>query len=171
MLMDERVVIDKSGERFLIPVDERLSASAVALVEPWACVEDSYVNLERQTLKASGRLLIVADNPGSIPITRLPCAAGSPPAEVLRKTPAEAGAVANESCDDIVYFGADKAVIEILNDKLAARGIINVVLGGKRIGATVNIGVGRVHYGMTRWVGTVGDDPAESYRNIPLTGE
>ena len=26
VLMDERVVIDKSGERFLIPVDERLSA-------------------------------------------------------------------------------------------------------------------------------------------------
>ena len=171
VLMDERVVIDKSGERFLIPVDERLSASAVALVEPWACVEDSYVNLERQTLKAGGRLLIVADNPGSIPITSLPCAAGGPPAKVLRKTPAEAGAVANESCDDIVYFGADKAVIEILNDKLAARGIINVVLGGKQIGATVNIGVGRVHYGMTRWVGTVGNDPAESYRNIPPTGE
>ncbi|MGA2497632.1 MAG: alcohol dehydrogenase catalytic domain-containing protein, partial [Tepidisphaeraceae bacterium] len=30
VLMDERVVIDKSGERFLIPVNEELAASAVA---------------------------------------------------------------------------------------------------------------------------------------------
>src|SRR5690606_28039980 len=34
VLMDERVVMDKTGERFLIPVPEDLSASAVALVEP-----------------------------------------------------------------------------------------------------------------------------------------
>jgi L-sorbose 1-phosphate reductase len=171
VLMDERVVIDKSGERFLIPVDERLAASAVALVEPWACVEDSYVNIERQTLKSGGRLLIVADNPAPIQIEKLPREGMGKPGEVLQKTPAEAASVSNESCDDIVYFGADKAVIEVLNDKLAARGIINVVLGGKRIGAPVNVGVGRVHYGMTRWIGTTGSDPAESYKNIPLTGE
>jgi L-sorbose 1-phosphate reductase len=85
VLMDERVVIDKSGERFLIPVDERLAASAVALVEPWACVEDSYVNIERQALKAGGRLLMVADNPGSIQIEKLPRDAAGKPTEVLRK--------------------------------------------------------------------------------------
>ncbi len=171
VLMDERVVIDKSGERFLIPVNEQLAASAVALVEPWACVEDSYVNIERQAIKAGGRLLIVADNPATIQIASLPCEAGGKPAEVLRKTPAEAGSVANEHCDDIIYFGADKATLEILNDKLAARGIMNVVLGGRKIGASVNVGVGRVHYGMTRWVGTTGSAPADSYKNIPLTGE
>lgn len=171
VLMDERVVIDKSGERFLIPVDERLSASAVALVEPWACVEDSYVNIERQTIKAGGRLLIVAADPASIQVESLPCGAGGKPGEVLRKTPAEAGSVANEYCDDIIYFGADKATIEILNDKLAARGIMNVVLGGKQIGAPVTVGVGRIHYGMTRWIGTTGSDPAESYKSIPATGE
>ena len=171
VLMDERVVIDKSGERFLIPVNEQLAASAVALVEPWACVEDSYVNIERQAIKTGGRLLIVADNPATIQIASLPCEAGGKPAEVLRKTPAEAGSVANEHCDDIIYFGADKATLEILNDKLAARGIMNVVLGGRKIGASVNVGVGRVHYGMTRWVGTTGSAPADSYKNIPLTGE
>ncbi len=35
----------------------------------------------------------------------------------------------------------------------------------------MSIGVGRVHYGMTRWIGTTGGDPAESYKNIPPTGE
>jgi L-sorbose 1-phosphate reductase len=171
VLLDERVVVAPSGERFLIPVDEGPSASAVALVEPWACVEDSYVTVERQTLKAGGRLAIVADNPAGISLDALPCDPAGKPGEVLRKTPAEAGSLANESCDDIVYFGADKATLEILNDKLAACGIMNVVLGGKKIGAPVNIGLGRVHYGMTRWIGTAGSNPAESYKNIPRTGE
>jgi threonine dehydrogenase-like Zn-dependent dehydrogenase len=171
VLMDERVIVDPSGERFLIPVNEELAASAVALVEPWACVEDSYVNLERQTIKPGGRLLIVAEDLAGALIDRLPLDAAGGPAEVWRKTPAEAGSVPNESCDDIVYLGADKTTLEILNDKLAARGIINVVLGGQRIGAPVNVGVGRVHYGMTRWIGTVGSDPGAAYRNIPRTGE
>ena len=171
VLMDERVVIDRSGERFLIPVNDELAASAVALVEPWACVEDSYVNLERQGIKAGGRLLLVADDPAGISLEGLPCEPAGKPAEVLRKKPAEVTSVANEFCDDILYFGADKAILDILNDKLAARGIINIVLGGKRIGASVHVGVGRVHYGMTRWIGTAGSDPAESYKNIPATGE
>ena len=45
----------------LIPVGEGISASAVALVEPWACVEDSYAVVERQGLKAGGRMLVVAE--------------------------------------------------------------------------------------------------------------
>jgi len=171
VLMDERVVVDKSGERYLIPVNEELSASAVALVEPWACVEDSYVNVERQTIKAGGKLLIVADDPAAVQLDGLPFDAAGKPAEVIRKTPAEVGSLANESCDDIIYFGADKATLEVLNDKLAARGIMNIVQGGKKFGAPVNIGVGRVHYGMTRWIGTAGSNPAESYKNIPATGE
>ena len=47
----------------LIPVPEDLSASALALVEPWACVEDSYVEKQRQTLKDGGQLLVVGETP------------------------------------------------------------------------------------------------------------
>jgi len=171
VLMDERVIVAPSGERFLIPVDDQSAASAVALVEPWACVEDSYVTAERQTLKAGGRLAIVADKPDGISLDALPCDPAGKPGEVLRKTPAEAASLANESCDDIIYFGTDKATIEVLNDKLAARGIMNLVLGGRKIGALVNVGLGRIHYGMTRWIGTTGSNFAESYRHIPRTGE
>jgi L-sorbose 1-phosphate reductase len=171
VLMDERVVVDPAGERFLIPVDERLSASAIALVEPWACVEDSYVTEERATIKAGGRVLVVAEDPSEIDVEGLPFSAKGRPAEVLCRKPSEVAAVPNESCDDILYFGHDKATLEILNDKLAGRGIINIILGGKKIGAPVNIGVGRLHYGMTRWIGTTGHNPAESYRWIPRTGE
>src|SRR4051812_45312873 len=83
VLMDERVVFDKAGERFLIPVPEELSASAVALVEPWACVEDSYVNEERRTVKTGGKMLVVVESgsseSGIDEITR-----GSKPASVAR---------------------------------------------------------------------------------------
>jgi len=35
----------------------------------------------------------------------------------------------DEGFDDIVYFGASRETIEVLNDKLAPSGIINIVLG------------------------------------------
>lgn len=190
VLMDERVIIDPiTDRRFLIPVGEDLSASAVCLVEPWACVENSYVNEERRTICPGGRLLVVADAgrpvtglaesfspagpPGSIAAA---CAAagqldalralGVPVAELP-----DAAAAGDEAFDDVVYFGASPGTIETLNDKLARRGIINIVTGGRKIARPVSVGVGRVHYGVTRWVGTTGDAAAEAYRTIPATGE
>ncbi len=171
IVMDERVVVDSKGQRYLIPVSEEKSASAVALVEPWACVEDSYVTKERQTIKPMGRLLVVASPGADIDGLRQAYSPSGPPAQVTVIAPDAAATQPDEGFDDIVYFGADAAVIEILNDKLAARGIINLVLGGKKIGKPVNVGVGRVHYGLTRWVGTTGSDPCDSYKNIPATGE
>jgi len=170
VLLDERVVIDQTGERFLIPVPENLSASAIALVEPWACVENSYVNPERQTLKPGGKLLVVTEG-GISAASVAPLIAANMPASVTTISGAEAAAQPNETFDDIIYFGSSKPTIETLNDKLAARGIMNIVLGGKTIGELVSVGIGRVHYGMTRWIGTTGSDPADSYKNIPLTGE
>ena len=189
VLMDERVVVEPgTGERLLIPAPEDLSASAIALVEPWACVEDSYVNRERRTIKAGGRLLVVADaghkieglaeaigknTPGSI--TAIVADEGQKRAigslKPLAATADDVASLANEGFDDIIYFGASKEKIDVLNDKLAARAIFNVVLGGKEIGKPVSVGIGRVHYGMTRWIGTTGNDAAESYKNIPATGE
>jgi L-sorbose 1-phosphate reductase len=186
VLMDERVVIDPaSGERFLIPVSEDLGASAVALVEPWACVENSYVSGERRNLKPDGRLLIVADTGHTIDGLRQ--LGLSPKSGIWAVVSDESqkqylhasliahlsslDSVPDESFDDIIYFGASKATIELLNDKLASRGVINIVLGGRRIGQPVSVGVGRVHYGMTRWIGTTGANAAESYGHIPETGE
>ena len=56
VLMDQRVITDPDGESMLIPAANELPASSVALVEPWACVEDSYVVCERQTIKKGGQL-------------------------------------------------------------------------------------------------------------------
>jgi L-sorbose 1-phosphate reductase len=170
VLMDERVVIDQSGERFLIPVPEDFSASAIALVEPWACVEDSYVTTERQNIKPGGKLLVVAE-PGHQATGIDELTQKDKPAAITKAEPSQVAALPNEAFDDILYFGASKPTIDVLNDKLAARGIINIVMGGKKIGQPVSLGVGRIHYGMTRWIGTTGNDPAESYKIIPANGE
>jgi len=170
-LVDERVVISPTGERFLIPVGEACGASAIALVEPWACVEDSYVTRERNRIKAAGRLLVVTEVGRTAQGVEASFSSSGPPAEIRRIQPSEIAAMPNDSFDDIIYFGSDRATIETLNDKLATGGIINLVLGGKNIGELVSVGVGRVHYGNTRWVGTRGDDAATSYATIPATGE
>ncbi len=189
VLMDERVVLDSaSGERFLIPVDEGLSASAVALVEPWACVEDSYVNQERKHIEPGGRLLVVVDEGHSVLGLAEAMGQGKPgrltavcrdtrDADALRnlcdtyEQVADAETLPERSFDDIVYYGAQKAAIESLNDKLAARGIINIITGGRRIGQAVSVGIGHVHYGMTRWIGNPGMRACDSYLAIPDDGE
>ncbi len=51
VLMDERAIVAPDGESMLIPVPEDLSASSIALCEPWACVEDAYVDKQRRTLR------------------------------------------------------------------------------------------------------------------------
>jgi len=189
ILMDERVVIDPAnGERYLIPAPENLSASAIALVEPWACVEDSYVNPERQSLKTGGRLLVVADTGHAIEglsdliAAHAPAAITAIVAEDSQKAALKSlnvpvsfldqpSALPNEAFDDIVYFGAAKQTIELLNDKLAPRAVFNIVLGGRKIGQPVSVAIGRIHYGMTRWIGTTGANAADSYRHVPPTGE
>lgn len=171
VIVDERVAIDSKGDRFLIPAGDDRSASAVALVEPWACVEDSYVTVERQTIKAGGRLLVVADEAVDTSSVQKAYAPEGAPGEVTRIVPIAASDQPDEAFDDIVYFGHDHATIETLNDKLDKLGIINIVLGGQKIGSKCNIGVGRIHYGMTRWIGTPGSDAAQAYKMIPRTGE
>jgi L-sorbose 1-phosphate reductase len=170
-LLDERVVTSPDGDRFLIPVGEERSASAIALVEPWACVEDSYVTVERNRIKPKGRLAVVVPDGRETKGVKESYSPKAEPAEVRTVSSAEVTSLPNESLDDIVYFGSDCATIEILNDKLAPGGIINLVLGGERIGELASVGVGRVHYGGTRWIGTTAHDASAAYDNIPQNGE
>ena len=169
-LLDERVVAP-GADRFLIRVGEEKSSSAVALVEPWACVEDSYVTPERNAIKAGGRLLVVLSEGRQAKGVAESFSPDGEPDEVRTAAPSEVADLADEGFDDIVYFGSEKATLDLLNDKLAGGGIINIVLGGERIGELVSVGVGRLHYGMTRWVGTTDDNAAESYKHIPADGE
>jgi len=170
-LFDERVVMDPAGRRLLIPVGEEQGASAVALVEPWACVGNAYGCAERTAIRPGGELLVVAEEGAGVPGLEAGFDPAGGPARVTRVAPAALAGLPDEAFDDIVYLGADPRVLAVLGDKLATGGLANLVLGGRRIGALVPVDVGRVHYAGTRWIGTPGEDASAGYRRIPATGE
>ncbi len=150
VLMDERVITAPDGDSMLIPAAGDLSASAIALVEPWACVEDSYVVRERQAPKKGGVALTV---------------------DVKTFDRARVAGLKDESIDDLVFIGADADLLEALFPKVAKNGLVNLVLNGQRFGRPVVTPVGRVHYGGVRITGTTGANPADGYAAIPATGE
>ncbi len=186
VLMDERVITSPQGESMLLPASEKLSGSAIALAEPWACVEDAYVSAERQTVKAGGEMLIVADlSPANDDLIHFFAKYGEP-ARISQKSlsssllaklnppivnVSDISAVKDGSFDDIIYFGSNPETVEALFAKVAPKGLFNIVLCGGRFGRDVVTTVGRVHYGGIRIIGTTGRNPAESVTIIPATGE
>jgi L-sorbose 1-phosphate reductase len=193
VLLDERMIIEPgTGERFLIPVGEGPAASAVALLEPWACVEAAYTVRERGTLQVDGRLLVMADaghhidglaeliasaRPGAVTVVTaddgqladIEAAVGTG-GSVLARADGLAGLDA-ASLDDIVYFGSDADTIEALEALLAPRGVLDIVLGEASASRPVAVDVGRIHYDLIRWVGTTGSSAAVGYAGIPADGE
>ncbi len=185
VLMDERVITSPEGNSMLIPVPEELSASAIALVEPWACVEHAYVSKERQSLKTNGRMLVVADT--ELPrdalrnlfnrcgrpsqITWVSQSAAPTGLDVAIKKAAGILELEDAGFDDVIYFGSDAETVGALFAKVAAQGLLNIVLCGGKFGRDVVTPVGRVHYAGIRIIGTTGTYPAESMKNIPETGE
>ena len=187
VLMDERVIIDpETHERFLIPVSDEPSASAVGLLEPWACVERAYATEERSTLAPGGKLLVVAES-GRVIEGLAELTEDAPPASITVVAADSSQQAAMESYgavfapatdglgagsfDDIIYFGSDPDRVEALQGLLAPKGVIDIVLGGSTLGRPVGVDVGRVHYDLTRWVGTTGTSAAEGYDWVPANGE
>lgn len=170
VLMDQRVITSPEGESMLIPADDDLPASSIALVEPWACVEDSYVVQERQTLKEGGNLLIVSTNEEEAASAEA-FLATQPPSGETTTFSGDVDALEDESFDDLLFFGADADLLEQLFLKIAKAGLVIIVQGGQSFGRSVVSPVGRLHYGGVRVVGTTGSDPKDAMDSIPATGE
>lgn len=158
VLVDERVITAPDGETMFIPAPEDLSASAIALCEPWACVEDAYVEKQRRNFKKDGKTLVVAGNEPKID------GAG-------KITYAKPSALPEGKFDDVIYFGSDAAVCEKLFSNVGTNGLFVIVQGGKQFGRPVVTPVGRVHYGGIRIIGTMGSDVADALAAIPATAE
>jgi hypothetical protein len=170
--MDERAITSPEGEPTLLSFSEGLSASAAALVEPWACVEYAYASRERQSLKAKGQMLVVADVKVDRSVLGNLLGRYGRPREITWISKSMDISKFNEaSFDDVVYFGSNADTVEALSGKLAGKGLLNIVLCGGRFTRKVVIQVGRVHYSGIRIVGTHGCDPAESMTYIPKNGE
>ena len=144
VLMDKRIITSPKGESMLLPVGEELSGSAVALVEPWACVEDAYASTERTSLKKDGHMLVVADaevpknifddlfshygKPAQITwVSKHPAPAELPiPFEKVENV----AELTDAGYDDVIYFGSAPETIETLFLKVALKGLLNIVLCG-----------------------------------------
>jgi threonine dehydrogenase-like Zn-dependent dehydrogenase len=170
VLLDERVTVAADGESYLLPVPEERSASQLALVEPWACVEHAFATRERSGLRPGGTVLVVG--PGSLSgldLSRsgqLLCTTASPGLTVV--DPAE---VTPRSVDDLLYSGADAAELELLLPLVANEGLILIATDGGRFGRPVDVPVGRVHYGNVRIAATTSGDFVSCLAAIPATGE
>ncbi len=167
VLLDERVITAPDGRSMLIPAPEELSASAIALCEPWACVEDAYAEKQRRTLEDGGRALVVHEAGTTPDVSRLP---GRP--EHLAVV--AAGGVAelpDATFDDVVYFGADPETVEKLFPRVANHGLLLLVQCGETFGRDVVSQIGRIHYGGIRIAGTTGHDPAGALAAIPSMPE
>jgi threonine dehydrogenase-like Zn-dependent dehydrogenase len=176
VVLDERVIMDPAtGERFLIPVSDGPSASAVALIEPWACVEAAYAWGERTTLKPGGRLLVVADAVEGLDVLLAQAAPASiavvGAADVTGATRLASIDDLEGAFDDIVYVGADADTVEALGSHIGFGGVLDVVLAGGAFDRRVKIDVGRVHYDLIRYTGTAGTNAADGYDRIPAQCE
>lgn len=185
VLMDQRVITSPEGDSLLIPASEDLSASAVALVEPWACVENSYAAQERTSLKAGGKMLVVADNKIDEKLFLAFIGRYGKPSEITVISKSEIltdigidlvsksniSELKDAAYDDILYYGCDGQVAQSLFPKIGARGLINFVLCNDKFGADVVTQIGRVHYGGIRIIGTTACDPSDSMQYIPFSGE
>jgi len=185
VLMDLRVITSPEGESMLLPVSEQLSGSAIALVEPWACVEDAYVSAERTRLAEGGRMLVLAEQEvGSEGLVSLFERFGKPGTITWvskSQAPAHLGLdvrraetlaqVPDGSFEDVLYYGSDPATVESLFAKVATNGILNIAQCGGKFGRDVATMIGQVHYAGLRVIGTTGRDPAESMEIIPTSDE
>ncbi len=172
VLMDERVITSPQGESMLIPAPETLSASAIALCEPWACVEDAYAEKQRQTLKQGGKCLIVcADARLSRAVEAQIAMLGRTYGGPSQVTVCKPETLPTAQFDDVIYLGSEAQVVENLFDKLAPGGLFVILQCGNRFGRNIVTPIGRVHYGGIRIVGTIGADLEAALRVIPKTVE
>jgi threonine dehydrogenase-like Zn-dependent dehydrogenase len=155
VLVDERVITSPEGESMFIPVPEDLSASAIALCEPWACVEDAYVEKQRCTLKPGGKCLVVGEGRVDTP----------------HATRCQPDALPTGQFDDVVYFGSDPSVAEKLFTNVGTNGLFVIAQCGGKFGRPVVSQIGRVHYGGIRIIGTTGNKVADALAAIPATAE
>ena len=168
VLLDERVFVSPEGDSMLISAPTDLSASSIALVEPWACVEDSYVASDRQGPLAEVLLVVSAGVDAGQACADLESLNVEKITEV---TAADIAGIAEKSVNDIVFVGADIDLIKKAFACLANGGLINIVQCGGSFESLVDVPVGRVHYGGIRITGTTSNSAVAGYDAIPAIGE
>ena len=175
----DRRVLNGDHGNYLIPVQPSDGYAEVALCEPWACVEASYLVQYRTQWKEGGAVWLVGDGAG----VRLGRAVTWKPRQVVLDvqdaTFAESvrswahaqgievveGDDGESRYDDIVVLGGDAALCEQVFGRLAHSGSFNLVLGGP-LDRPVSVDIGRMHYDNLLVVGTDQLDLSAAYQPV-----
>ncbi len=181
-IIDQRVLNGDEG-CYLLPVKEQTSSAVAALMEPWTCVQASYMIENRSTPKVNGKVLIAAA-PGSTAVYHagaLLCAAK--PAEVYAlNLSAEAVTVLQQELgttvktiaeltpemkfDDIFICGIFERKLAETTAKSGNRGAVFSFIGNFP-NESWSLDVGRIHYEGWFYQGTDGNNLSAAYgRNI-----
>jgi len=177
VLLDERTTISSDGVSYLMPVPEDRSASQLALVEPWACVEQAFIHKERQSLKPGGTILLVTSS-GAKPVfrgmdfsktaKRLCLGSNTAPEGFISVRPED---LKPGSIDDLLFAGGDAALLESVVPLLATDSLLVIAQCGQRFLRPVQSPLGRIHYGGVRVCGDPESGFREAMRTIPVSGE
>jgi threonine dehydrogenase-like Zn-dependent dehydrogenase len=174
VLLDERVTVAQDGELYLLPVPADRAASQLALIEPWACVEEAFSHRERRAMKAGG-ILVVA-GAGADPDWRdvdIAACARRLSVEHARagfETVTAAALEAVAAIDDLVVVGGARGQeLERLFPRLAPNGLAVVLEAGDAGVRTLPLG--RIHYGPVRLCATTGRAVADALACLPADGE
>jgi L-sorbose 1-phosphate reductase len=172
---------------YAIPVPAGMGYAEVALTEPWACVEASYVPRRRLRVKKDGVLWLIGHPglerdyrlgetlccglPSKIVATDIPQSLINqfswPPVEVSDGIAPERFAefAANQApggFDDVIVLDPSAEALDALPAALAPGALVNLV-GEHPLGRPVRVDAGRVHYDYTVYVGSRGPDLSVSY--------
>ena len=190
-VIDQRI-LNGDGGNYLIPLRPQTGYAESALVEPWACVIAAYYLRYREGLKNEGVAWFIGPEEGDFTISAGFDAQSHPAVVRLTNMDGPFGkwlveqAVALdikveimndlsavladeeslETVDDIVLLSPTAELIEKVSPFLAYKGIL-AFSTTKKIGKSVNIDVGRVHYNRWLFAGGTQKDIAELYSHIP----
>jgi threonine dehydrogenase-like Zn-dependent dehydrogenase len=177
-IVGPRVLAGDEGN-YLIPIQPADGYAEVALCEPWACVEASYIVEYRTRWQDQGVVWLVGDGAG----LRLGQATNWRPKKVVldvqdaefaaqvRQWGTQTGVEVVDGDDgatrynDIVVLQGDVALCERVFSRLANGGIFNLVLG-QPLDRLVSVDIGRMHYDHLLVVGTDNADLSVAYQPV-----
>ncbi len=178
-VLDQRVLNGDEG-CYLLPVADHMPSAVAALLEPWTCVQASYMIENRTAPKAGGKLLVVgapgnvytagklfaAARPASVTAFGLDAAAlKALEAELGMKVKSAAALGADEKFDDIFIADCDAATAAAAA-KMGSFGAA-VSFGGTLPAEKLSFDVGSIHYQGWFYQGTATRDVSSAYgRNV-----
>jgi D-arabinose 1-dehydrogenase-like Zn-dependent alcohol dehydrogenase len=168
VLLDERVIDGFEGETSMISVPDDVSASALAVVEPWSRVEAAYAEVHRRSLKPDGRCVVVGETSQELDVARPQV---SPSWAALLTTAANVDPLKDNAFDDVLYFGSNAETVERLFPKLTSKGLLAICQCGKLFGKPVHLPFGRVPSDGIRLAGTRSASLRAAFADIPVSSE